>query len=1053
MEELTVRVGTDTMGFERGLARVGKTVAGLSMQVAKWGSAATAAGAVATMWIGMKFERALMETATVANAFGNDLKDLEKKARELGKTTAFTATDAAKAMYDLASAGLTTTEVLQATTDSMKFAGATNSTMAQATQIVAATIKQFNMEATESKRIVDTFASAITDSLLTMESLTEAMKYAGTTGASLSWSLEQTVAAVAQFSDLGLEGSMSGTNLRMSMLSLMNQTDKSREALRRMNLTFKDINPEAHDFGEILLTLGKAGISSLDAIDLFSSRSAMNMKQLSNLAVQGTTDFKAMIQSYVTGQQGIGRAAEMYNRMMDTTWGKFKIVLSNIQDLALTVFDLFKEQLGSAFDYISEKFIKLSEVIEENKSGLKEFFNILKVGLEETATVAAESAGVVVKFFAAWGELRKKARVYEQAHMEGTTVFHINMVEKLIAADEEYFDAYWDQQKQVIELDKKAAKDKKQIKEANRMNLSALEDILSIEQEIYKLETIAGKKGIDALNAKHKLEREAVDDLIKKARDASAEGIAQANPKASLQETSKMLVELDKRMALLSSKYKGALSKQQALEISDFVKQESEKNKNSIEEEQRKIDAFKNIEREYSSYMATVGLSGLALIQEQNRQEIEATKLKYERLIIEYANHKEELERMRDAEIGAKTKVGGVKEQEFIKGAKAPIEEQLKQYNEYIRTYGLEGSELQRVQGQIDIENLKEVYDEKIAKAREYMDVKAAEAAVVDEIAKRSSENQITYEKAVADAKKQMLMDTLNSTVEGFRTIAEAGGKYSKQAFAMYKATAITQALINTYTAATGIFKNIASTAFLGPLALPLAYAGAAAAIAAGMGQVAMIKGQEMPSYDQGGISTKPGVYYSGIPEAHIPLKDGKVPVEIAINTRKQNEYKRDNKENNNVINFNQVKELINNSKSTYDKKTIISDKENNNVINFNQVKELINTTKLISYDKGGINTTPQIYSTNVPEAHIPLKDGKVPVTIGGKYNNAGSKVVNINYVMENPTFTDQDTLIRTQAAIASAIATRIVKEIGSNVIVNDYNSDKPIRKVLRGGR
>ena len=36
-----------------------------------------------------------------------------------------------------------------------------------------------------------------------------------------------------------------------------------------------------------------------------------------------------------------------------------------------------------------------------------------------------------------------------------------------------------------------------------------------------------------------------------------------------------------------------------------------------------------------------------------------------------------------------------------------------------------------------------------------------------------------------------------------------------------------------------------------------------------------------IPSFDNGGVSTVPGLYYAGVPEAHIPLQNGKVPVEL----------------------------------------------------------------------------------------------------------------------------------------------------------------------------
>ena len=41
--------------------------------------------------------------------------------------------------------------------------------------------------------------------------------------------------------------------------------------------------------------------------------------------------------------------------------------------------------------------------------------------------------------------------------------------------------------------------------------------------------------------------------------------------------------------------------------------------------------------------------------------------------------------------------------------------------------------------------------------------------------------------------------------------------------------------------------------------------------------------GSAVPSYDEGGINTSPGFFYSGVPEAHVPLKSGAIPVEITM--------------------------------------------------------------------------------------------------------------------------------------------------------------------------
>jgi len=116
------------------------------------------------------------------------------------------------------------------------------------------------------------------------------------------------------------------------------------------------------------------------------------------------------------------------------------------------------------------------------------------------------------------------------------------------------------------------------------------------------------------------------------------------------------------------------------------------------------------------------------------------------------------------------------------------------------------------------------------------------------------------------------------SIADSFRTISESGAKYSKEAFGMYKAFAIADTIITTISASMEAYKTALKIPYIGE---GLAAAAAAATMVAGMAKVAMIRSQEMPSYDEGGISTSPGVYYSGVPEAHIPLKSGKVPVQI----------------------------------------------------------------------------------------------------------------------------------------------------------------------------
>jgi len=110
-----------------------------------------------------------------------------------------------------------------------------------------------------------------------------------------------------------------------------------------------------------------------------------------------------------------------------------------------------------------------------------------------------------------------------------------------------------------------------------------------------------------------------------------------------------------------------------------------------------------------------------------------------------------------------------------------------------------------------------------------------------------------------------------------FLQIAQAGGKQSVIAFRMYQAFAVAQAMMAASLAYTKALGDTTLIATGQNIAMANVVAGLAAV------QIAMILGAQPPSYDSGGISHAKGVYQTGdIDEAHIPLKSGKVPVELS---------------------------------------------------------------------------------------------------------------------------------------------------------------------------
>jgi TP901 family phage tail tape measure protein len=321
--------------------------------------AAMAAFGVATVKTGIDFEQAITNVGAIANASDNDLERLTDRARELGASTKFTATEAADAMKFLAQAGMSVNEVLASTGPAMLFAGGAGTDMATATALTAATLSQFQLDATQAGRVSDVFSIALRKSLFEVDSLREAMKYGGTVGAGFGYALEETTAALAMFRNLGLEGSMAGTNFRMSMAAAANATDESRKVLAKYGLTAEDINPELHSFAEIMETVGKAAMTTTDMLEVFGLRSGANIANIARQFADGTTEYYTLLDAM---KNGAGEAEALYGSMTNTVQGRLDIALSAFQELMLSLFDTMKGPMADLLDEVANTIAYVAQV-------------------------------------------------------------------------------------------------------------------------------------------------------------------------------------------------------------------------------------------------------------------------------------------------------------------------------------------------------------------------------------------------------------------------------------------------------------------------------------------------------------------------------------------------------------------------------------------------------------------------------------------------------------------------------------------------------------------
>jgi len=297
------------------------------------------------------FERAATNAATVAGYVGGAFEDVRDHimdvSKELGRTTVFSAVDVANAFYQLASAG---NDVADMTKNDLRpildYAAATQAELEEATTSVQTAMKAFGLTIEETERIVDTFTGTITNSFMTFEKMSNAMKYVAPIAGTLGISIEETSAALATLVDTGLTGAQAGQRLNMIFTKLLKPTEEAKEMLEGMGLSVQDINPEVHSLIEILYLLKAAGFDASNAAEMFRARTAAAAAVLVDSA-----DDIAFFNNMLHGTAGLTQSVA--DKQIKTLWGELTLLGDALQEAGIG----FGESLMPAIKTIAE-FIK-----------------------------------------------------------------------------------------------------------------------------------------------------------------------------------------------------------------------------------------------------------------------------------------------------------------------------------------------------------------------------------------------------------------------------------------------------------------------------------------------------------------------------------------------------------------------------------------------------------------------------------------------------------------------------------------------------------------------
>ena len=158
----------------------------------------------------VEFQEQLINVKAVTNATEKDMRALTEAAIEMSQTFAWTGKEIAGGFLEIAQAGYDASEILTLSKDVMILASAGMKDVAFTSELVVTTLKAFNMEAEESKRIIDVFASSAARSVSSLDKISASLKYTAGLWGSQNWEIENLIGVLDVLFDTGVRGEKAG---------------------------------------------------------------------------------------------------------------------------------------------------------------------------------------------------------------------------------------------------------------------------------------------------------------------------------------------------------------------------------------------------------------------------------------------------------------------------------------------------------------------------------------------------------------------------------------------------------------------------------------------------------------------------------------------------------------------------------------------------------------------------------------------------------------------------------------------------------------------------
>ena len=297
------------------------------------------------------------------SGFGNVAWGAAKKAKELGATTKFTATESAQAMTFMGMAGWDAEQMLDGMSGMLDLAAASGSDLGLTADIVTDNLTAFGMKAEDTAHFADVLAAAATNSNTSVEIMGETFKNSAAVAGALGYSVEDVSIAVGLMANAGVKGSIAGTSLKHTFEGLLEGVTLTSEAFGEVEVSAVKADGTMKSFGE-----------SVDELRGYFSQMSEAEKMLNAIEVAGKYGFNGLLAIVNSTQEDFdnltssindceGAASKMADVKMDNLSGQVTLMNSAMDALKNTLGSAYEDELKALAKAATDVLTKVNELL------------------------------------------------------------------------------------------------------------------------------------------------------------------------------------------------------------------------------------------------------------------------------------------------------------------------------------------------------------------------------------------------------------------------------------------------------------------------------------------------------------------------------------------------------------------------------------------------------------------------------------------------------------------------------------------------------------------